>query len=136
MSRWVASLTKTLLPIPDHPGRFKTIHFRHLAIHKHQRIRNTCEGIDGFPAVGRDPQRRPVDLDQELRALGHQGSEALLPLRHRVVFVERDTRGFVRVVDRDFLELNNLQRQVLYDEEDVAQGLPKAIAAAAKRVKL
>jgi adenylyltransferase/sulfurtransferase len=40
--------------------------------------------------------------------------------------------GFVRIVDRDFLELNNLQRQVLYDEEDVAQGLPKAIAAAAK----
>ena len=40
--------------------------------------------------------------------------------------------GFVRIVDRDFLELNNLQRQVLFDEEDVADGLPKAIAAAAK----
>jgi adenylyltransferase/sulfurtransferase len=40
--------------------------------------------------------------------------------------------GFVRIVDRDFLELNNLQRQVLYDEQDVADGLPKAIAAANK----
>src|SRR5262245_33983644 len=40
--------------------------------------------------------------------------------------------GFVRIVDRDFLELNNLQRQVLYDEEDVRSGLPKAIAAAEK----
>jgi molybdopterin-synthase adenylyltransferase len=40
--------------------------------------------------------------------------------------------GFVRIVDRDFLELNNLQRQVLYDEQDVAEGLPKAIAAANK----
>lgn len=40
--------------------------------------------------------------------------------------------GFVRIVDRDFLELNNLQRQVLYDEQDVADALPKAIAAAAK----
>jgi len=40
--------------------------------------------------------------------------------------------GFVRIVDRDFLELNNLQRQVLYDEEDVSTGLPKAIAAANK----
>jgi adenylyltransferase/sulfurtransferase len=40
--------------------------------------------------------------------------------------------GFVRIVDRDFLELNNLQRQVLFDEQDVADGLPKAIAAAAK----
>jgi adenylyltransferase/sulfurtransferase len=40
--------------------------------------------------------------------------------------------GFTRVVDRDFLELNNLQRQVLFDEQDVADGLPKAIAAANK----
>ncbi len=38
--------------------------------------------------------------------------------------------GFVRIVDRDFLEMNNLQRQVLFDEQDVADGLPKAIAAA------
>lgn len=37
--------------------------------------------------------------------------------------------GRLRIVDRDFLELNNLQRQVLYDEDDVAAGLPKAIAA-------
>jgi molybdopterin-synthase adenylyltransferase len=40
--------------------------------------------------------------------------------------------GFTRIVDRDFLELNNLQRQVLYDVQDVADGLPKAIAAANK----
>lgn len=44
--------------------------------------------------------------------------------------------GHVRIVDRDFLELNNLQRQVLFDEEDVASGLPKAIAAAAKLAKI
>ncbi len=37
--------------------------------------------------------------------------------------------GHLRIVDRDFLELNNLQRQVLYDEQDVAAGIPKAIAA-------
>ena len=39
--------------------------------------------------------------------------------------------GRLRLVDRDFLELNNLQRQVLYDEHDVAAGLPKAVAAEA-----
>ncbi len=39
--------------------------------------------------------------------------------------------GRLRIIDRDFLELNNLQRQVLYDEPDVADHLPKAIAAAA-----
>ena len=40
--------------------------------------------------------------------------------------------GKLRIVDRDFLELNNLQRQVLYDEGDVAANLPKAVAAAEK----
>src|SRR5688572_22283492 len=44
--------------------------------------------------------------------------------------------GHLRIVDRDFLELNNLQRQVLYDEDDVAAGIPKAIAAAAKLRKI
>jgi molybdopterin-synthase adenylyltransferase len=40
--------------------------------------------------------------------------------------------GYVRLLDRDFVELNNLQRQLLYDEQDVREGLPKAIAAAQK----
>ncbi len=40
--------------------------------------------------------------------------------------------GKLRIVDRDFLELNNLQRQVLFDEADVAGSLPKAVAAAEK----
>src|SRR5262249_16442082 len=40
--------------------------------------------------------------------------------------------GFVRIVDRDFIETHNLQRQVLFDESDVAENLPKAEAAARK----
>ena len=44
--------------------------------------------------------------------------------------------GKLRLVDRDFLELNNLQRQVLYDEDDVAAGLPKAIAAKNRLAKI
>lgn len=40
--------------------------------------------------------------------------------------------GHLRIVDRDFLEINNLQRQILYDEQDVTDHLPKAVAAAAK----
>ncbi len=40
--------------------------------------------------------------------------------------------GTLRLVDRDFVELSNLQRQVLYDEDDVARRLPKAIAASEK----
>ncbi|HET8906556.1 MAG TPA: ThiF family adenylyltransferase [Ktedonobacterales bacterium] len=37
--------------------------------------------------------------------------------------------GYLRLVDRDFVEGNNLQRQVLYDEHDALEGMPKAIAA-------
>jgi adenylyltransferase/sulfurtransferase len=40
--------------------------------------------------------------------------------------------GHLRVVDRDFIETSNLQRQVLFDEHDVAENLPKAEAAARK----
>ena len=40
--------------------------------------------------------------------------------------------GFVRLIDRDFVELSNLQRQSLFDEEDIRNNLPKAIAAEAK----
>jgi molybdopterin/thiamine biosynthesis adenylyltransferase len=40
--------------------------------------------------------------------------------------------GHVRIVDRDFVELTNLQRQVLFDEDDLAAELPKAMAAANK----
>ncbi|MBX7105422.1 MAG: ThiF family adenylyltransferase, partial [Gemmataceae bacterium] len=40
--------------------------------------------------------------------------------------------GFVRIADRDFIELHNLQRQVLFDEDDVSAGIPKAEAAARK----
>ena len=40
--------------------------------------------------------------------------------------------GSLRIVDRDFVEITNLQRQVLFDEDDVAAQMPKAVAAAEK----
>jgi len=40
--------------------------------------------------------------------------------------------GTLIVIDRDLVELKNLHRQILFDEDDWARGLPKAIAAAEK----
>jgi adenylyltransferase/sulfurtransferase len=45
--------------------------------------------------------------------------------------VVRAGLGYVRIIDRDVPELSNLPRQVLFDEADVAAGVPKAAAAAA-----
>ncbi|HTM54634.1 MAG TPA: ThiF family adenylyltransferase [Pirellulales bacterium] len=91
-------------------------------------------------------QSLPADLDRYARQmryapLGEQGQQRLANSRALVCgcgalgsvianTLVRAGVGHVRLVDRDFLELNNLQRQVLYNEADVASGLPKAIAAA------
>ncbi len=38
--------------------------------------------------------------------------------------------GHISIIDRDYVELSNLQRQWLFEESDVEQALPKAVAAA------
>ncbi len=40
--------------------------------------------------------------------------------------------GFLRIIDRDYVEPSNLQRQVLFDEQDATESLPKAVAAVRK----
>lgn len=44
--------------------------------------------------------------------------------------------GKLRIVDRDYVELSNLQRQMLFDEDDVLDALPKVIAAKNKLQKI
>ncbi|MDR0818983.1 MAG: ThiF family adenylyltransferase [Oscillospiraceae bacterium] len=44
--------------------------------------------------------------------------------------------GFLRLIDRDYVELTNLQRQTLFDEADAREGSPKAVAAAERLRKI
>jgi adenylyltransferase/sulfurtransferase len=78
-----------------------------------------------YPPIGEEGQQRLLRSRVLLCGCGALGSVLANTLVRAGV-------GHLRIVDRDFLELNNLQRQVLYDEEDVAAGLPKAVAAQAK----
>ena len=77
------------------------------------------------------------ELDQEKlkdKTVGLIGVGALgtVAANHLV----RSGIGTLRLVDRDFVEMSNLQRQMLFDENDVAQHLPKVIAASHKLKKI
>src|SRR3990170_6607153 len=48
----------------------------------------------------------------------------------------RSGLGYLKIIDRDFIEESNLQRQSLFDEEDINKNLPKAIAAQKKLEKI
>ena len=78
-----------------------------------------------FPGIGRDGQRRLLEAHVTLCGCGALGTVLANALVRAGV-------GHLRLVDRDFIETSNLQRQVLFDEHDVAENLPKAEAAARK----
>src|SRR5437867_1599815 len=78
-----------------------------------------------FYGIGEDGQRRLLESHVTLCGCGALGTVLANALVRAGV-------GHLRLVDRDFIETNNLQRQVLFDEHDVAENLPKAEAAARK----
>src|SRR3984885_8034360 len=78
-----------------------------------------------FPGIGKDGQQKLLDSTVTLVGCGALGTVLANSLVRAGV-------GKLRLIDRDFIETNNLQRQILFDEDDVAANLPKAEAAARK----
>lgn len=76
-----------------------------------------------FPPLGEAGQRRLMNSRVAIVGMGALGT---VLANHMV----RAGVGYVRLIDRDFVEESNLQRQMLYEEADAAQSRPKAIAAA------
>jgi len=75
------------------------------------------------------------------RGVGAEGQKRLAAARVAVVgcgatgsvvssLLARAGVGTIRIIDRDYVEPSNLQRQTLFDEADARESLPKAIAAA------
>jgi molybdopterin/thiamine biosynthesis adenylyltransferase len=76
-----------------------------------------------FPGVAAAGQQRLLDARVVVVGCGALGSFQAGALARAGV-------GFLKIIDRDYVELSNLQRQWLFDQCDVEQGLPKSVAAA------
>lgn len=76
-----------------------------------------------FRGVGAEGQRRLAAARVAIVGCGATGSAVAGLLARAGV-------GTIRIIDRDYVEPSNLQRQTLFDESDARESLPKAVAAA------
>jgi molybdopterin-synthase adenylyltransferase len=78
-----------------------------------------------FAGIGEAGQARLRESSIAIVGSGATGSAAAATLVRAGV-------GRIRIIDRDYVEASNLQRQALFDEQDAAESIPKAIAAERK----
>ena len=75
-----------------------------------------------FNEIGKAGQQKLIDARVLIVGCGALGAS-------HAEMLSRAGVGRLRIVDRDFVEFTNLQRQTLFKESDAADRLPKAIAA-------
>jgi molybdopterin/thiamine biosynthesis adenylyltransferase len=78
-----------------------------------------------FAGIGEEGQQRLLASSAVIVGCGAIGAAA-------AGLLVRAGVGRVRILDRDFVEPSNLQRQTLFDEDDARSALPKAVAAERK----
>lgn len=78
-----------------------------------------------FPGIGLNGQRKLGEAGVAVLGCGATGTCVSSLLARAGV-------GRIIIIDRDYVEPSNLQRQTLFDEADAAESLPKAVAAARK----
>jgi len=78
-----------------------------------------------FAPIGEAGQQRLLEASAVLVGCGALGTA-------QANLLVRAGLGRLRIVDRDFVEPSNLQRQTLFDESDAREALPKAVAAERK----
>src|SRR5438874_7612122 len=75
-----------------------------------------------FGGIGAEGQQRLLESRVAIVGCGATGSALACLLARAGV-------GNLRIIDRDYVESSNLQRQILFDEADAAESTPKANAA-------
>ena len=75
-----------------------------------------------FTGIGEEGQRRLAESRVAVIGMGALGTVIANNLARAGV-------GYLRLIDRDFVETSNLQRQTLFNEVDVFEHIPKAVAA-------
>lgn len=99
--------------------------------------------IDPPRPLLRDPMHEKYSRQVLFAGIGEEGQQRLLASSAVIVgcgaigaaaagLLVRAGVGRVRILDRDFVEPSNLQRQTLFDEDDALAALPKAVAAERK----
>jgi len=78
-----------------------------------------------FPGIGEVGQQQLAQAHVAIAGCGATGAAAAALLARAGV-------GHITIIDRDYVEESNLQRQVLFDEADALEALPKAEAARRK----
>lgn len=82
-----------------------------------------------FDEIGKEGQKRLNNAKVVVIGCGALGTVVANNLARSGV-------GYIKIVDRDYIEVSNLQRQILFDEDDIENNLPKAIAAEYKLKKI